>query len=234
MENTVETILAGQVQDDAVQTAPDTQTLEDVIGEPSVSTQEQGPVTEEEPKAAGWIKTRIEKGVAKGLAEAEARIRAEYEAKYAPLHDAYLNQEADRLVASGKISDREMALDYLKRGGTVQKPAEQPRDEHGRFTAKPEVSQRGNELYQQALTIKAVTGVDVMAMYNTDPAIKQKILDGEWDFKDVYDASKAVKAPAPVRSSNGVPMGNTSIANMSDAQFEKLEEALRRGAKVKI
>lgn len=225
MENTVETMVTEQLQADAVDTA---QSLAEVIGEEQP--QEQVPVAEEKPKDAGWIKTRIEKGIAK----AEERIRAEYEAKYAPLQEAYLNQEADRLVASGKISDKEMALDYLKRGGTVQKPVEQPRDEQGRFTTKQETNQRANALYQQAETIKAITGVNVMAMYNTDPAVKQKILDGEWDFKDVYEASKAVKAPVPVRSSNGVSIGNTSVANMSDAQFEKLEEALRRGARVKI
>ena len=245
MENTVETMLEQQVQDDAVQTAAqNTQTLAEVIGEDTnaASTQSQGPVIEEEPKNAGWIKTRIEKGVAKGVAEAEARIRAEYEAKYAPLHNAYLEQEADRLVASGKITDRELALDYLKRGGvtgkqeTASQPSPQPRDEQGRFvraTAQPEVHQRGVELFQQAQAIKAVTGVDVMAVYNNDPNVKQKILDGDWDFKDVYEASKG-SVPAPVRGSNRGSLGVTDFTKMSDAQFAKLEEALSRGAKITI
>lgn len=245
MENTVDMMLEQQVQDDAVQTAAqNTQTLAEVIGEDTnaASTQSQGPAAEEEPKGAGWIRTRIEKGVAKGVAEAEARIRAEYEAKYAPLHNAYLEQEADRLVASGKITDRELALDYLKRGGTTgqqsatTQPAPQPRDEQGRFVkavAQPEVHQRGVELFQQAQTIKAVTGVDVMAMYNSNPDVKQKVLNGDWDFHDVYEASKNT-APAPVRGANRGSLGATDFTKMSDAQFAKLEEALSRGAKITI
>ena len=239
MENTVDMMLDSQVQDDAAQTVDATPTLSDVLGTEAVSTPEQGPAQTEEPKEAGWIKTRIQKGVEKELAAVEARIRAEYEAQFAPMRDAYMAQEADKLVASGKIADREMALEYLKlRGGqpvTKQAP-QQPRDEQGRFTAQPannDAQQRARDLYTQSQTIKKATGVDVMAIYNTDPEIRQKVLSGEWDFGDVYaSANQPDRPPAPVRSANGSGVGNANFRKMSSADLAKVNAMLESGGRI--
>jgi len=93
--------------------------------------------------------------------------------------------------------------------------------------------QRANELFAEAQTIKDTTGVDVYAMYTQDPEVKQKILSGEWRFKDVYNAHKEQEArkatPAPVRSSNGMAIGDMSIAKMSASNFDQLNALLAQG-----
>ena len=45
---------------------------------------------------------------------------------------------------------------------------------------------RAQELITQARTIQAVAQADVMALYNTDPEVRARILRGEWDFIDVW------------------------------------------------
>ena len=91
---------------------------------------------------------------------------------------------------------------------------------------------RAQELITQARTIQAVAGVDVMAAYNTDVEMRTRVLNGEWDFIDVYKAIKPVAAPpAPVRAANG-GVGGMNISGMSENQFNKLNEMLSRGMKV--
>lgn len=160
------------------------------------------------------------------------------------LREYFVQQEADKLVADGKISDREMALEYLRatkgmpEPATPAAPAKQARDEQGRFVSAPNAAaqQRANELVAQAETIKASTGVDVMELYNTDPAIKQKVLSGEWSFVDVFkntrQAEAPARAPAPIRSANGGGVGEINIRAMSSEQFKKLNEALAKGYKI--
>jgi len=245
MENTVE-MMAAQMQDDAaVTTQETTQTLADVIGEPPT---EQNVQTQEQPKEPGWIKQRVGAAVNKAVAEAEARIRAEYEAQLAPLREAQLEREADQLVSEGKISDREIALDYLrsKKGAPAPAaqtaPAQRQRDDQGRFVAaeKPdtETQKRASELVAQADTILASTGVDVMALYNTDPAIRQKVLSGEWSFVDVFkntqQAEAPARAPAPIRSTNGFGMGGADFRKMTSEQFAKVNELLENGGKIDV
>ena len=244
MENTVE-MMAAQMQDDAaVTTQETTQTLADVIGE---TPSEQNVQTQEQPKEPGWIKQRVGAAVNKAVAEAEARLRAEYEAQLAPLREAQLEREADQLVSEGKISDREMALDYLrsKQGipaPTTPAPAQRQRDDQGRFVAadkpNPEIQKRASELVAQADTIFASTGVDVMALYNTDPAIRQKVLSGEWSFVDVFknapQAEAPARAPAPIRSTNGFGMGGADFRKMTSEQFAKVNELLENGGKIDV
>ena len=244
MDNTVE-MLAAQMQDDAaVTTQETTQTLADVIGETPT---EQNAQAQEQPKEPGWIKQRVGAAVNKAVAEAEARIRAEYEAQLAPLREAQLEREADQLVSEGKISDREMALDYLrsKQGiptPATPAPAQRQRDDQGRFVAadKPdtEIQKRASELVAQADTILASTGVDVMALYNTDPAIRQKVLSGEWSFVEVFkntqQAEAPARAPAPIRSTNGFGMGGADFRKMTSEQFAKVNELLENGGKIDV
>ena len=91
---------------------------------------------------------------------------------------------------------------------------------------------RAQELIAQAHTIQAVAQVDVMALYNTDPEVRARILRGEWDFIDVWKQMKPVQQPpVPVRTANG-GVGTMNIGGMNDQQFEKLNEMLKRGAKV--
>lgn len=257
MENTVD-MMATQVQDDAALTAQEPQTLADVVG----STNEQQPVVEadvtaEQPPQTepGWMKKRVGAAVNKAVAEAEARLRAEYEAQLAPFREMQLEAEADKLVADGVITKREVAFEFVRnRRGLPAKaeptpatPSTPPRDEQGRFVAKnPEpnaaVKQRANMLFAQAGNIKDATGVDVMAIYNSDPDVKAKVLSGEWDFTNVLMQYKAEEpadapahtAPAPVRSANGIGMGGVDIRHMSGEQFRKLNEFLASGGRVDV
>jgi len=91
---------------------------------------------------------------------------------------------------------------------------------------------RAQELITQARTIQAVAQADVMALYNTDPEVCARILRGEWDFIDVWKQMQpAQMPPVPVRTANG-GVGTMNIGGMNDQQFEKLNEMLKRGAKV--
>lgn len=95
-----------------------------------------------------------------------------------------------------------------------------------------ELQLRAQELITQARTIWAVANADVFAVYNTDAEIRSRILNGEMDFIDVYKTLKPVSAPpVPVRSANG-GVGAMNIGAMNEAQFDKLNQMLSRGAKV--
>ena len=70
MENTVEQILAGSVQDDAAQAQQEnTQPLSEFMNEQKKQAQPEAPA----PKEPGWIKQRVNAAVDKAVAEAEAR-----------------------------------------------------------------------------------------------------------------------------------------------------------------
>ena len=59
-----------------------------------------------------------------------------------------------------------------------------------------------------------------------------KLLSGEWDFIDVWkNLQPAQLPPVPVRTANG-GAGAMNIGGMNDQQFSKLNEMLKRGAKV--
>ena len=254
MDNTVE-MMAAQVQDDAALTTQEnSQTLADVIGETPMAEQPavERPSVEQPPaKEPGWIKQRVGSAVNKAVAEAEARIRAEYEAKFAPLREAQLAAEADKLVADGKISDREMALNYLRMQQglpTVSQPttpaipvSAPPRDAQGRFVAQPanDVQQRAQALVDQATMLQRATGVDVMAIYNTNQQARQMIVSGAGDFADVlatYGQQPVPKpqAPAAIRSSNGMGLGNVDFAKMSSSQLQKVNEMIQSGVKIDV
>lgn len=217
-ENTsVELSLEELVQDDAAPETPET--------------------TEPPKKEPGWIKKRVETAVQKQLAEMETRLRDEYEQKFAPLREAALERDADKLVSDGEFKSRDRALEYLRlKGGMPEpaKPLEKPRDEQGRFVADENIKVRSAQLAAQAETIRETMGVDVMEMFNQDPAIQKKVLSGEWNFLDVIRETGRQRIPTPTRSANNGSLGDVSIARMSRAQFQKLQESISKGGVVDL
>ena len=256
MDNTVETnMMQEQTLDDAAFMSPDVatetepqQSLADALegnNEASQTQQQEGASpAKSEP---GWIRRRIDEGVRKATAGIEAKLRAEYESQLAPLREAALDRQADQLVAEGKITDKATALEYLRLKGGMPAPQQETqsavhRDAQGRFTKAPEsvsadVEAQGQRLWNEAQTIKSITGVDVMEIYNTNPEAKSKVLSGEWTFTDVYNAHKPA-APVPKQSvppavrGGGYRLGNVNIASMSDDQLDRMNRMLEDGASI--
>lgn len=198
------------------------------------------------PKEPGWIKQRVEKAVEK----ARKSWEAEQEAKLKPLYDNLYDRQAEELVRQGEFKSLERAKEYVRLKGGVDvtpsntedtKPEPQKRDAQGRFTGNnqpaedPVVKARTDLLVKQVQRIRKETGVDLMAQFKDDETVKRNIASGKWDFYDVLDyareqqAPKGKHIPTPVRSPNGASTGGLSIAGMSDAQFERLQQNLHNG-----
>jgi hypothetical protein len=191
----------------------------------------------------GWIKKRVGAAVDKAIRETEQRIRAEYDAKLAPLMERMLEQDALALVESGKVKDLETAKELVRyRQGQAQpEKTEQPRNEKGQFAQKEaaETDHTADFLARQAQKIKQNKGIDVMAEFNNNEETRQKVLSGEWDFYDVADSiaekKASRKAPPPMRSSNGASGAEKStIASMTDEQFDRLNKRLEEGARFRV
>jgi len=251
MEEMVENIETEAVGADTQLEAPVTEeqdaseTLDSVMDE---QPQEQQPAEEQNSGSGtepGWIKKRVGAAVDKAIRETEQRIRAEYDAKLAPLMERMLEQDALELVQSGKVKDLETAKELVRyRQGQAQPVKdEQPRNDKGQFAPKNSddtaVQTRIDMLRHQADKIMGQQKVDVIAEFNKNPETKQKVISGEWDFYDVAEAMQekkaARKAPAPMRSSNGASGAEKStIANMTDEQFERLNKRLEEGARFRV
>lgn len=237
--NSVESLPLESVLDDAAQ-AP---------AEEAPEVQE-GVVSEEAPKSEpGWIKQRVGKAVDRAVREAEARVRAEYEAMLAPIREDVMDRQARELVASGEFKSVERAKEYvqLKNGVVATAPEKQQapaqaRDAQGRFASAEDAPDaklmaKAELLVDQAAKINSSRGIDVMQVYNDDPDVQSRVLNGEWDFYDVADyiTSNRRTAPSPMRTSNGGgSSGGVSIANMTDAQFRKLQENLANGRRYDV
>lgn len=248
MENLVETNETEVVEADtqletAVTEEQDaSETLDSVMDEQPKQTDEANPANGTEP---GWIKKRVGAAVEKAIRETEQRIRAEYDARLAPLMERMLEQDAQELVRSGQVKDLETAKELVRyRNGQTPVPSsqqEQPRNDKGQFTPKQNTEQdiRADMLARQAQKVKASRGVDVMAEFTNNEDIRNKVLSGEWDFYDVADSMKeksaARKAPSPMRSSNGASGAEKStIASMTDEQFKRLNKRLEEGVRFKV
>jgi hypothetical protein len=245
MENLVENNEAEVVEADtqletAVTEETDaSETLDSVIDDQPKQPEETTSGSGTEP---GWIKKRVGAAVDKAIRETEQRIRAEYDAKLAPLMERMLEQDALELVQSGKVKDLETAKELVRyRQGQPQPKNEQPRDENGRFSSNQDSSDdiRADMLAKQAQKVKTVKGVDVMSEFNRNEEVREKVLSGEWDFYDVAEAMQNQKAhrkaPAPMRSSNGASGAEKStIASMTDEQFDRLNKRLEEGARFKV
>lgn len=258
MENTVETNMEQQaVQDDAVleplqeQEEQPISSLEEITEQPEEQQQDneqqanQQQASQSEP---GWMKKKMEAYASKALQEQETRLRAEFAEMLAPLRESMYERQADDLVASGQIKSKEMALKYVKAMAGItssepdQQPKTQPRTPDGRFASSQqqqmepdaETKARARILAAQADKIKSSKGLDVAALFQSDPEVKEKVLSGEWDFYDVAESMNQPRrrVPSPVRSSNsamGATADASAIANMSDAQFERLLKNLGEG-----
>lgn len=234
-------------------TEPAAPTLAEVIG----STNEENKagqtdthvdaIPQQEP---GWYAKRRAQDRAQWDAEHQAQM-SQMQEQVNSLREYWLSQEADKLVASGKITDRDIAVEYLRSKEGVPAPKTQPattpqRDAQGRFVATPkpsevpaEIQQRANALTTQADTIQALTGVDVYGVMQSNPEYAQKVYSGEWDMKDVLNAHNAggtAKAAAPslIRSPNGSMGGKTGFRTMSDDQFAKINAMLADGKTIDV
>lgn len=185
---------------------------------------------EEQPKQdAGWFRQRIDKAVSKAVAEAEARMAAKYEAQLAEFANERIQRQAQELVDSGKIADLDTAVEYLTMKNGRQ-PKGQPKQE-----VDPAIQAKADVLAAQAHKIKSASGIDVMAAYNDDAEIQQKVASGEWDFYDVRDFLQSKRnPPSPARSSNGARPEKTSIKNMSEAQWKALQKNLDQGKRYNL
>lgn len=218
----------------------------DQAAEEEEKTQE--PEAREEP---GYVKTRITKAVNKAVAETEARFAAQIEAieaKYAPLQERLMEMDAQELVRSRKVADIETARELvrLRQGVPAQQEqtVEQPRNDQGQFVSQNQAiemartEERIEMLKAQAAYIKDKSGVDVIAEWNNNPEVKKAVMDGEMDFYQVAEQMQKrqkKRPPSPTRSPNGANgIGPQSIANMSDAQFRKMDKKLDEGVRFTI
>ena len=189
----------------------------------------------------GYVKRRVDKAVAKAVAETEARMQAMFEQQMAPFRAKMMEDEAQELVRTRKVNDIETARELVRfrQGQTAmqQQAPPQPRNDQGQFAPRMDVAVEAkiDMLAHQADTIKDETGVDVIEVFANDPEIKQAVMDGEIDF---YDLAKMMtpeetkRPPSPMRSPNGASgvQGN-SITNMSDEQFRRFEKRISEGAR---
>lgn len=194
----------------------------------------------------GWIKQRVEKAVQKALNQERENLRAEYDAKYAPLMQRMLEMDAQELVKSGKVKDIETARELVRyRNGQPSAPtaapqAEKPRNDKGQYVARDEIETQAriSILRHQADKIKAAGGPDVIAEFNGNDEVRKKIVSGEMDFYDVAEQMKNQpkrKPPSPVRSPNGASGKNpNAIDSMSDEQFDRMEKRIKEGARYSL
>lgn len=262
MENTVENVetaaddaLKESLQEEMDASEPIESALQEAVSTDE-GTEEESAGTREETssrKEPGYIRQRIDKAVAKAVAEAEQRVAQEYERRFAPIMEKMLESEAKDLVRQGEFKSLERAKEYLrlKQGASTPEPAEsqpaaneRPRDNQGRFAGKdggdPAVNARAQILARQAEKLKASRGLDVMAEFNENEETRQKVVSGEWDFYDVaeaMDASQGRKrnAPSPMRSPNGASGSEkSSIASMTKEQFARLEKNISEGKRYSV
>lgn len=161
--------------------------------------------------------------------------------------------------AAKAIAQLEYDLAMQKGEAFNVQPAEdasKPRDAQGRFV-KPEPQSKPDDnsdlreyaktLKQQAATIKAESGFDIEALFNSNKEFADAVARRETDFMSAYRAMVAMgkigsndarRTPPVAKSGNtngyGTPpdaSGGMSIANMTDDQFARLNDQLSRGAK---
>lgn len=241
-------------QDDAA--LAESNTENDILGLADAVADEEHPeaqeqTTEEKPaekateapqaKEPAWYRRQLAAERSKWNQE-----KADYEARLAAYAEKELDAEAEKLAASENIS-KNIALRLLRaeKGMPAQakipaadKPAQQPRDAAGRFTKAEEPAEdpartRAQELMAQNEIVLKATGVNALELYQSNDKVRQKVNSGEWDFADVAKAyieeTKGRRVPAPVRSANSGSLKAMSISEMSDAQWQKLNQELEMG-----
>ena len=234
------------------------ESLDSIMGEIEEPEEEQPDEQPEEPPKAkgepGYVRGRIEKAVARERASMQAdfdrqiaEMKSQFEAQMAPFRARMIEDEAQELVRSRKISDIETAREFvrMKNGQPAAAPAastpepkrEQPRQSNGQFAPRedPAISARVSMLNHQAEQIEAETGLDVTAEFMSNPEIKKKVISGEMDFYDVakqMQKPQKKRPPSPMRSPNGASGNNpNAFENMTSEQFAKLEKKIQEGAR---
>lgn len=231
----------------------ETDESEEDLGEFAEAAEE--PAEEEPPQPQGtsdnepgWFRKRWDKEVGKLTEKIRNEIRGEYEAQMAPIRAKMMEDEAQELVRSRKVTDIETARELVRlRNGmpaaapAEQKQAEQPRQANGQFAPKedPGVSARIEMLRHQAERITKNGGPDVRAEFTNNEEIKKKVISGEMDFYDVADylkeKSSRKRPPSPMRSPNGASgQSPNAIDSMSDEQFERMEKRISEGARIRL
>ena len=208
---------------------------------------EEKPAEESTPSSEpGWIKKRVEKAVTKAIAETRAEMQAMFDQQMAPIRAKMMEDEAQELVRSRKVSDIETARELvrLRNGQAPQaeapKKEERPRQANGQFAPKedPATNARIDMLRHQADRIKANKGPDVIAEFQNNKEIKQKVIAGEMDFYDVADylsQKSSRRPPSPMRSPNGASGQNpNAIESMSKEQFARMEKKISEGARIRL
>lgn len=206
------------------------------------------PEEQNQPQASepGWIKQRVNKAVEKAVAETERRMRSEFEQQMAPIREKMLNDEAKELVRQGEFKSLERAKEYLQlKQGMPPKQEEpqrqaQPRNDNGQFSSQRDAATnaRIDMLAHQVDSIKAKTGIDVMAVFESDKDIKNAVISGKMDFYDVAEQMQSKgrrRPPAPMRSPNGASgQQQNAISTMSDEQFERMEKRIAQGVRYSL
>lgn len=247
--NTANNVATAPQNGTAAAPANEPQTLADVIGgsEAPVAQQPTEPVQQpQQPlQEPGWFQGRMQKERAKWESEHQVQLNQMQERQNA-LMERVIAREAQDLVSSGEFKTLERATEYLRLKEGIPVQAEQPsaaqlRDSSGRFVSpqsapNAEIQQRAQELVNQADLLQKGTGIDVMAIYNTNPEARQLILNGG-DFADVLKAygspqAQPVQAPTLTRAANGVSVGQTSIKGMTNDQFSAMQKYLAGGGKI--
>ena len=252
MVEEMDTEVAGDdaLQEDLVEESDDSQSIEDFAdeAEDAKPAEEEEPAQEKGASEPGWIKKRVDKAVQKAVAETEARMQAMFDAQMAPIREKLLEDEANKLVKNGTVRDLETAKELLRyRQGMSPEPTQgegQPRNEKGQFAPAPErdpaIQAQIDMLQHQADRILDGGGPDVIEAFRNDPDIKEKVIRGEMDFYDVAEYLEDMqeqrrKPPAPMRSPNGASGSEKStIASMSDEQFEKFEKKVSSGVRYSV
>ena len=240
-----------------------TEGADDEEAQPDEETEEQE--EESEPQGTsgkrsepGYVRKRVDEAVQKANAETEARVRSEERANFdqrlnaeldkrmAPILERLVEMDAQELLRKGTVKDIETARELARYRQGVQsapaaEPKEQQRNEKGQFASQskedPATTARIKMLRHQADSIKAHGGPDVIAEFQNNPRVKQKVISGEMDFYDVEREMKAPKKrpPSPMRSPNGATKGEdiNPIMEMSDKEFEKLERRVQSGTRIR-
>lgn len=206
----------------------------------NVMTNPPEPKPETDQKEPGWFQSRWNKEVGKLTDKIRSEMRDEYEKQFAPIRDRLIESEAQELVRTGAVKDLETAKELVRyrQGQPSAAPAakEPPRNEKGQFTKDdPVIQAKALVLGDQAKRVEAKTGIDVMAVFNKDAGIRNKILSGEMDFYELADQlseEASHRPPSPARSPNGVTgVKGNAIMNMSKEEFARLNEKLDQGAR---
>lgn len=159
--------------------------------------------------------------------------------------DRLLQEESKEYAKKNGVNET-VAMDLIryKHGLPIaeQAPTTQPRDENGRFIKTQTVEsaqQRVQTLTAQAEAIQKNYDDNIVDILNDNPDMLARVQSGEWDINAAYvDYLRQSSGQRP--RVPGIPKGgaqNTmrrSIANMSEAQLAKLEEAAKSGARIRL